>query len=95
MAKHDLAYSLLSDSNLEAAKAFGLAFALDDETLAQYQEYGIDLEEASGQRHHMLPVPAAYVFTRDGVAAFRYFNPDYKVRVEPQELLSAARSALK
>ncbi|MEX2672394.1 MAG: peroxiredoxin-like family protein [Phycisphaeraceae bacterium] len=85
-----LNYRLLSDSPMTVAQAFGLAFRVDDETIEQYDDYGIDLEESSGQSHHLLPVPAVYLIDREGVIHFAHWNPDYKQRVDPADLMAAA-----
>lgn len=85
-------YTLLSDNDLVAARAFGIAFRLDDETLEKYEEYGIDLEAASGRDHHALPVPAVFIIDRSGLIDFAYLNPDYRVRLHPDILLAAARA---
>lgn len=90
--KHKYSYTLLSDSEMEAAKAFGLAFKVDDETVKLYKnKYQIDLEASSGKTHHMLPVPAAYLIDKGNVVRFVYYNPDYKVRVKSSELLDKAK----
>jgi peroxiredoxin len=89
-----LTYTLLSDASMTAAKAFGIAFRVDDATLEKYKGYGIDLEAASGETHHLLPVPAMFIAGTDGVISFAYVNPDYKVRLAPEVLLAAAKSAL-
>lgn len=72
---------------MNAAKAFGLAFAVETETVAKYRLIGINLEKASGEKHHMLPVPAVFLIKTDGVIRFAYSNPDYKVRMEAEEIL--------
>jgi len=91
----EIGYTLLSDSKMNAARAFGIAFQVDAATVAKYRdEYEIDLEADSGEKHHQLPVPAAFVVDTDGVIAFSYVNPDYKQRIDPQLLLAAARAAL-
>lgn len=87
-------YTLLSDSSMKVSKAFGIAFQLDDATLKKYEEYGIDLEEASGYDHHLLPVPAVFIVDRKGTIQFVYANPNYKVRLAPKVLLAAAKAAL-
>ena len=92
--KNELTYTLLSDSTMAAAKAFGLAFTVDDTTLTKYAEYGIDLESASGEKHHMLPVPAVFLVGTDGVVDFVYANPDYKKRIDSEVLLAAAKAAM-
>jgi len=86
-------YTLYSDSKLELAKAFGLAFKVDSETVHLYKnEYNIDLEEYSGETHHLLPVPAAYLINQQGEIVFAHSNTDYKVRVELEDLLLAAQN---
>jgi peroxiredoxin len=88
-------YTLLSDASMTAAKAFGIAFRVDDATLDKYKGYGIDLEAASGQKHHLLPVPAVFVAGADGRIHFVYVNPDYKIRLAPEVLLAAAKAAIR
>lgn len=92
--KQHLTYQLLSDSDMTLAKAFGLAFKVDDVTVTKYRGFGIDLDRASGQSHHLLPVPAVYIVDRTGQIRFAHWNPDYKSRLEPKELVDAARGAI-
>jgi peroxiredoxin len=87
-------YLLLSDSTMRAAIEFGLAFRVDDETVARFKKFSIDLEEASGEDHHLLPVPAVFVTGKDGTIEFQYVNPDYRVRLDPDVLVAAARAAV-
>lgn len=61
---------------------------------AALEKYGIDLEEASGEKHHQLRVPFVFVVDRDGVIQLSYSNLDYKVRIDPGDLVDAARGAL-
>ena len=89
--KNELGYVLLSDSTMAAAKAFGIAFRLDDEAIEKYKTFGIDLEAASGEKHHLLPVPSVFLVD-DGVIEFTYADPNYRRRVDPDVLLAAARS---
>jgi len=88
-----LNYTLLSDSAMDAAKAFGIACEVDEATLSKYKQYGIDLEAASGQSHHLLPHPAVFLVDTKGIIRFAYVNEDYKVRMEPEKILQAARTA--
>lgn len=93
VAKHALPYTLLSDSKMEAARAFGVAFRVDEDTVKKYEGYGIDLEKSSGEGHHWLPVPGLFLVGKDGAVDFVYANPDYKVRLKGAVLLSAAKAA--
>jgi peroxiredoxin len=89
-----LGYTLLSDSQMRAARAFGLAFRLSDEQYERLRGFGHDLEADSGETHHELPVPAAFVIGPDGLVHFSYVNPNYRVRVDADVLLAAAGAAL-
>jgi peroxiredoxin len=91
--RENLHYRLLSDSDASAATSFGIAFKVDDATVEKYKGYGIDLSAASGKEHHLLPHPAVFVADKSGKIRFAYFNPDYKVRLEPEKILEAARAA--
>lgn len=93
--KENLTYTLLSDSKMEGAKGFGIAFEVDEPTVENYKTYGIDLDEASGESHHLLPVPSVFVLDTDASIRFKYINPDYKVRLDPDVLLAAAKAAAK
>ena len=72
------------------ARAFGLVFRVDDPMLEKYRSFGIDLEQASGRDHHMLPVPAVYIVDTQGIIRFAHWDADYKKRLEPEGLLKAA-----
>ncbi|MEM7613182.1 MAG: peroxiredoxin-like family protein [Pseudomonadota bacterium] len=86
----DIDYTLLSDAAMTASRAFGLAFEVDAPTVKRYKEFGIDLEASSGFDHHQLPVPAVYLIGAGGTVEFMFSDPDYKKRLEPDALLSAA-----
>lgn len=91
--REKLGYRLFSDSNAEAVKAFGIAFKVEDALVKKYKDsYKIDLEAASGNKHHILPYPAVFVANTNGVIRFAHVNPDYKVRLEPSKILEAARA---
>jgi peroxiredoxin len=93
--RHKMGFTLSSDSEMMAARAFRVAYKLDDQTLGEFRKYHIDVEDASGQKHHMLPVPAIFLVATNGLVQFQYVNPDYKVRLDPDLLLSAAKIIFK
>lgn len=92
LGKDKLTYTLLSDSKTQAMRAFGIGFQLDDATYAKYQGYGIDLEKASGEKDHALPVPSVFIVDGQGVLQFSYSHPDYHVRVPETVVLAAAKA---
>jgi len=88
----DIGYTVLSDSRLQATRGFGIAFQLPDDLVERYLGYGIDLEAATGETHHVLPAPSTFIIGMDGLIRFEYTNPDYKVRLHPDVLLAAAKA---
>ncbi len=74
---------------MELAAAFGLAFHMADEMVELYlTQYNIDLEKASGQKHHNLPVAAVYILNSDGTIRFAHTNADHTTRLSNEELLA-------
>ena len=59
--KNELAYPVLSDSELSAAKGFGIAFTLPPELVDLYMSAGNNLPELNGNGQWMLPIPATFV----------------------------------
>lgn len=88
----DLNYTLLSDSMMEGSKAFGIAYRLDDDTYERYKNNGMDLEERSGQDHHLLPAPAVFLTNPERVIEFEYVNPNYRERIDKDVLMAAAQA---
>ncbi len=96
IAAKEITFPLLSDSKLETSEAFGLAFHMDDATVETFKNnYKIDLEKASGQTHHNLPVPAVYIINADGTIGFSYTNANYEVRLSIEELMKEAKALAK
>ncbi len=79
---------------MNAAKAFGIAFKVTGKQMTKMLNFGFDIEEASGEDHHLLPVPSVFLINTDGSINFSYVNPDYKVRLDPALLLKAIETAL-
>ena len=75
---------------LDAARAFGIAYRLDDATFAKMKSFGVDLEAARPE-----PASAAgplSVYRRSNRhCAFPFFNPDFRVRLDAASVLAAAQ----
>jgi len=75
-------------------KKFGVAYQVDNNTVTNYKrKFNLDLENSSGQTHHILPVPAVFIVDRGGKIVFVHADPDYKVRMKGAEVLAAAKAA--
>lgn len=88
-----LDYQLISDFQLEATRKFGLAFHIPNEYREKIESIGGKTARLAGDDKSTLPVPAVFILDQEGVIQFQYANPNYKVRIEPELLLTAARLA--
>ncbi|MEM6574158.1 MAG: peroxiredoxin-like family protein [Pseudomonadota bacterium] len=87
----DAPYKLYSDSDLSAARAFGIAYQLSQTTLERYFEGGRLLASYSGLETGALPVPSSFIISKNGEVVFQYSSPDHTRRIQPELLLTAAR----
>jgi peroxiredoxin len=87
--KNELAFPVLSDTALQAAEAFGLAFELPPELVALFSAVGNELPVINGNGKWVLPIPATYVVGTDGRIAFAHVEADYRERAEPDAVLGA------
>jgi peroxiredoxin len=88
--KYKLRYRLLSDKSMTAARSFGIAFRVVDKP----PDYYVKLERASGETHAQLPVPAVFLVGTDNTIKFEHIDPNFKVRLEPDVILAAAKATL-
>ena len=86
--KNALAFTVLSDTDLVAARAFGVAFALAADVVALYAQLGIDLPTVNANDRWELPVPATFVIDREGRVAFAHVEADYRQRAEPSKVIA-------
>ncbi len=91
--KNELAFPVLSDSSLAAAKAFGIDFTMSSELVELYSRVGNDLPTLNGNGQWVLPIPATYLIDRNGVVACVHVEADYRQRAEPQDVLARLRYA--
>ena len=90
--KHELAFPVLSDSAMDAAGGFGIAFTLPPELVDLYGSVGNNLPELNGNGQWVLPIPATFVIDRSGVIQFAHVEADYRNRAEPAEVMDLVRS---
>lgn len=84
-----LGYTILSDAQIDAAKALGIAFMADPDYVARRDASG-DIDGSSMKDLGVLPVPAVYVIDTSGKVTFSFVEPDYRVRLPAADLLEAA-----
>ncbi len=90
--KNELAFPVLSDSELVAANGFGIAFTLPPELVDLYSSVGNNLPELNGNGQWVLPIPATFVIDSSGVIQFAHVEADYRERAEPADVMAAVRA---
>jgi peroxiredoxin len=85
-------FHILSDVDGGYALELNLLFWVGDEAQRAMAGVGVDLVEFQGNDTWMLPVPATFVVGVDGVVVARFVDPDYRRRVEVEDLLDALRA---
>ncbi len=89
-----LDYVILSDAKTEAARAFGTIFRVSDGIYGYLDKKNYEYAEGSIGRHNALSVPYVYVVNKSGKIVYDFVEPDYKVRLPADELLTIAKDAL-
>jgi peroxiredoxin len=82
-------FPILHDEEMKIAKAYKVAYEVDERTTGRYKSFGTDLLSINEQKlKASLPVPAVYVINKEGSVTYRYFNEDYKKRPSVKDILA-------
>ncbi|MBW8879874.1 MAG: AhpC/TSA family protein [Asticcacaulis sp.] len=88
-----IAYPILTDIDCGYALSLNLAFWLDEAFTAMMRSIGRDLGSYHAGAGWVLPIPATFVVDSHGVVVRRHVDPDYRQRMEVEDLLEAFRAA--
>lgn len=83
--KNKLTYTLLSDRTGSLSRKIGIAF----QSPSHYEKRLKAIQGEEAELH--LPVPSIFIVNEKGEILFEYINPNYKVRMSSELLLSVAR----
>jgi peroxiredoxin len=86
-------FPFLTDVDNAYAVSLNLVIWVGAEMQAMLAERGRDLPQYQGNDAWMVPIPATFVVGTDGIIRARHVDPDYRQRMEVEELLNALRSA--
>jgi peroxiredoxin len=86
-------FEILSDMDNGYALEAGLAIWLGDELRSIYLEHGLAIEKYQASDTWFLPIPATFVVGRDGRIAARYVDPDFRRRMDVDDILAAVAGA--
>jgi peroxiredoxin len=84
-------FPILTDLDNGYALSLNLAIwlGIEIQQLLSYQ----DMAKFHGNDGWMLPIPAVFVVGRDGIVKARFVDPDFRKRMEIDDLLEALESA--
>jgi peroxiredoxin len=90
--KNALAFEVLSDHGNRVAGLFGIAYPIPGIVKAIGARFGTDLRVINGSDDGRLPISATYVIAQDRRIALAGIEPDFRIRLEPTDALSALRT---
>ncbi len=94
--KDSFSFRIFSDSKAEILQRYKIAYKVQDELVSTYKtKHGIDLEKSSGEKHHLIAIPSAYVINQAGVITFAFVDENYKNRAPETEIINAVEKLLK
>ena len=87
-------FPFLTDVGAGYALSLNLAIFVDEEMSRMIEGAGWDAPLYQGGTGWILPIPAVFVIRQDGTVAARHVDPDYRRRMELDDLLSGVKLAL-
>jgi len=86
-------FPILSDMDNSYALSLNLAIWVDDQMASLIDAAGWNIPTYNGASNWVLPIPATFVVGSDGVIVARDIDPDYRRRMDLDELRAAVRRA--
>ena len=91
--KHELTFPVLSDLDQEVSESYKVRF----DVTGEMEDIQVNVfknepaqQNADGQRS--LPVPSTFIIDQDGRVRFAAVNADWRVRVEPADVIAALKA---
>lgn len=86
-------FSILTDVDNGYALSLNLAIWVDEAMSRLIAAAGWNIPIYQGNNSWILPIPATFIVGTDGKVVARYVDPDYRRRMEIEDLLVALKSA--
>lgn len=82
-------FTFLSDMDAAYAASIGLAIMIESPLRELFAAIGHRIPDFQGSKGWVLPMPAVFVLGRDGLIKARHVDPDYRKRMEVDDLVAA------
>ncbi|TWT47934.1 putative peroxiredoxin bcp [Rubripirellula amarantea] len=90
--KEELRFTVLSDKDALVASQYGVAWKVPELILDHMRDdRGLDLTKINDGNGTVLPIPAIFIISIDGIVTWQYVNVDYRHRAEPEDVIAALR----
>lgn len=90
--EEELIFTMLSDKDALVAAQYGVAWEVPELILDHMRDdRGLDLTKINDGNGTVLPIPATFVVSTDGIVAWQYVNVDYRHRAEPDDVIAVLR----
>ncbi len=86
-------FPVLTDAGAGYVLSLGLAVALDEPLARMIGDAGWDVPLFQGGTGWILPIPSVFVVRQDGTIAARHIDPDFRRRMEIEDLIAAVAAA--
>jgi len=91
--KHGLSFRIVSDPKASLLGKYNVRYKVPEDLVATYkQKHGIDLEASSGEKHHIIAVPAVFVINKARKVVYSFVDEDYKKRASEEAVLAAVNA---
>jgi peroxiredoxin len=84
---------ILTDIDNGYALSLGLVIWLGDRLKELMKGRGVHLDQIHGNDGWFVPLPATFVVASDGLVASRHVDPDFRLRMDVDEIIRALRRA--
>jgi peroxiredoxin len=92
-AEIDDAFAVLSDHNNGYALALDLVIWLGERVKTLFMQDNLSLEEIQHNSAWFVPIPATFVVGMDGRIVARFIDPDFRRRMEVDDIIDALKRA--
>lgn len=82
-------FPVLSDMDNAYAMMLNLAFYIGYENKQEMSASGLDITPFNDSDAWTLPIPATFVIGRDGLVKARFIDPDFRKRMDVEDILAA------
>jgi peroxiredoxin len=88
----DNSFLVLADDNNGYALALNLVIWLGDRVRKLYLLHELRVDQYQGNDGWFVPIPATFVIGTDGIVAARFVDPDFRRRMEIDDILAVLSS---